>query len=51
MGPVNQVKRMLDQHRIFATVTYLAAIIATLVVAFKVCKGGLLMVVLQHGSM
>lgn len=29
---------MLDQHRIFATVTYLAAIIATLVVAFKVCK-------------
>ena len=36
MGPVTQIKRMMDQHRIFATIAYLGAIIATLVVAFKV---------------
>ena len=35
MGPIKQIQRMMDQHRIFATVTYLAAIVATLVVAFK----------------
>jgi hypothetical protein len=36
MGPCKQIQRMLDQNRIIATLIYLAAIVATLVVAFKV---------------
>jgi hypothetical protein len=35
MGPCKQIQRMLDQNRIIATLIYLAAIVATLVVAFK----------------
>ena len=38
MGPVNQVKRMFDSHRIIATVVFLAAIAGTLAVAFKASR-------------
>eukprot|EP00798_Chlamydomonas_sp_ICE-L_P026001 gene26001-11692_t len=34
MGPINQVKKMMEQQRIFATLTYFTAIILTLVLAF-----------------
>ncbi len=36
MGPVNQIKRMMEESRIIATVVYVGAIIGTLVIAFKV---------------
>lgn len=34
MGPVKQCQRMFEEKRIFATITYVAAIAATLAVAF-----------------
>jgi hypothetical protein len=36
MGPLNQLKRMLERQRIIATLVYLGSITATLVIAFTV---------------
>ncbi len=41
MGPVKQFKKMLEQGRIIATVVYIIAIVATLVVAFTSGNPGL----------
>mmetsp|Transcript_5475 Transcript_5475/g.12109 ORF Transcript_5475/g.12109 Transcript_5475/m.12109 type:complete len:162 (-) Transcript_5475:1527-2012(-) len=44
MGPCKQLARMLDGHRILATIVYFAAIIGTLVVAFKTKNAGLCLI-------
>lgn len=36
MGPIQQVKRMFEQHRILATLVFLVSIGVTLLMAFKV---------------
>lgn len=40
MGPVKQIQRMFEQHRIIATVVMLISVVLTLVFAFKVKRGG-----------
>uniref|UniRef100_A0A7R9YT22 Vesicle transport protein n=1 Tax=Chlamydomonas euryale TaxID=1486919 RepID=A0A7R9YT22_9CHLO len=46
MGPLRQIQRMFENHRIYATVTFLAAIVATLLVAFLLENAALCIVLL-----